>query len=194
VSINLLESSTEMIHPIYEYDQGEGGYLDYIQSFPLGKGLNSKVIQTRQPLLLGTLEEQLANGAYATPEQLEQDSGVTTQSWLGVPILINDQVLGTVNISHYREHAYNESHLRLLQTLASNMGVAIENARLFEAEQQRIAELQIINSIQQGLAAELDFQAIVDLVGDKLREVFQTPDLGISWYDEKTKLLHYLYN
>src|SRR5687767_14391045 len=37
---------------------------------------------------------------------------------------------------------------------------------------QREAELEIINSIQQGLAAELDFQAIVDLVGDKLREVF----------------------
>ena len=69
------------------------------------------------------------------------------------------------------------------------MGVAIENARLFEAEQQRVAELQIINSIQQGLAAELDFQAIVDLVGDKLREVFNTPDLGINWYDEKTNLL-----
>ena len=58
---------------------------------------------------------------------------------------------------------------------------------------QRNAELAIINSIQQGLAAELDFQAIVDLVGDKLREVFNTPDLGINWYDEKANLLHYLY-
>ena len=193
VSINLLEPSAKLIHPIYEFDKGEGGYIDYMQPFPLGTGLNSKVIQSRQPLLLGTLEEQLANGAFATPEQLEQDSGVTTQSWMGVPIMINDQVLGTVNISHYRQHAYNESHLRLLQTLASNMGVAIENARLFEAEQERVAELQIINSIQQGLAAELDFQAIVDLVGDKLREVFNTPNLNITWYDEKANLIHYLY-
>ena len=48
-----------------------------------------------------------------------------------------------------------------------------ETQRLFKAEQERVAELQIINSIQQGLAAELDFQAIVDLVGDKLREVFR---------------------
>src|SRR5690606_420189 len=49
-------------------------------------------------------------------------------------------------------------------------------------------------SIQQGLAAELDFQAIVDLVGDKLREVFKTPNFEIRLYDEKTKLLHFLYN
>jgi len=193
VSINLLEPTAKLIHPIYEFDKGEGGYIDYMQPFPLGKGLNSKVIQSRQPLLLGTLAEQVANGAYATPEQLEQDSGVTTQSWVGVPIMINDRVLGTVNISHYHQHAYNENHLHLLQTLASNMGVAIENARLFEAEQARVAELQIINSIQQGLAAELDFQAIVDLVGDKLREVFNTPDIGIRWYDEKAHLFHFLY-
>ncbi|TMG94831.1 MAG: hypothetical protein E6H71_13605, partial [Betaproteobacteria bacterium] len=58
---------------------------------------------------------------------------------------------------------------------------------------QRNAELAIINSIQQGLATKLDFQAIVDLVGDKLREVFNTPDLGINWYDESANLSHYLY-
>ena len=75
------------------------------------------------------------------------------------------------------------------------MGVALENARLFDETQrllketeQRAAELAVINSIQQGMAAELDFQAIVDLVGDKLREVFDTGDIGIRWYDPKANL------
>src|SRR5207248_4083882 len=58
---------------------------------------------------------------------------------------------------------------------------------------QRNAELAIINSIQSGLASELDFKAIVDLVGDKLRQVFGGIDLGISWYDDKANLLHYHY-
>ena len=56
--------------------------------------------------------------------------------------------------------------MRLLRTVASGMGVAIENARLFAETQrllketeQRAAELAVINSIQQGIAAELDFQA-----------------------------------
>ena len=55
------------------------------------------------------------------------------------------------------------------------------------------AQLTIINSIQQGLASRLDFQAIVDLVGDKLRDVFKTNDLGVRWYDEKANLAHILY-
>jgi hypothetical protein len=45
--------------------------------------------------------------------------------------------------------------------------------------EQRAAEMAVINSIQQGIAAELNFQAIVDLVGDKLREVLKTDDIGI---------------
>src|SRR6202035_2827607 len=90
--------------------------------------------------------------------------------------------------------------VRLLQTLAASMGVALENARLFDETQhllketeQRAAELAVINRIQEGMAAELDFQAIVDLVGDKLREVFQTSDIGIRWYDPKANLNHFLY-
>src|SRR5205807_6871376 len=97
--------------------------------------------------------------------------------------------------------AFSDSSVRLLQTVVAAMSFALENARLFDETQrllketeQRAAELAIIDSIQQGLAAELDFQAIVDLVGDKLREVFATPDLGINWYEEKTGLLHYLYS
>src|SRR5262249_35644874 len=85
-------------------------------------------------------------------------------------------------------------------TVASSMGVALENARLFDETQrllketeQRAAEMTVINSIQQGIAGELSFQAIVDLVGDKLREVLKTEDIGIDWYDARTNMLHHLY-
>jgi GAF domain-containing protein/CheY-like chemotaxis protein len=193
VSIMLLNAQTNMIHVHYEYDAGEGGYVDYIEPFPLGKGLTSKVIQSRQPLLIGTNEEGMAHGAYMAPEAVEQGSGIVTESIMMVPIVVSDKVLGVAMVSNYKKYAFNANNLRFLQTLSSNMGIAIQNARLFQAEQERVAELQIINSIQQGLAAELDFQAIVDLVGDKLSKVLHTGDLGIRWYDEKTNLIHYLY-
>src|SRR4029077_12558786 len=68
-----------------------------------------------------------------------------------------------------------------------------ETQRLFKAEQQRAAELAVINSIQQGMAEKLDFQAVIDLVGDKLRDVFHTGDIGIRWHEAETGLMHYLY-
>jgi signal transduction histidine kinase/CheY-like chemotaxis protein len=95
-----------------------------------------------------------------------------------------------------REHAFSESDVRLLQTLSNSMSVALENARLFDETQrlfkeseQRAAELAIINSVQQGLAAELDFQAIIDLVGDKIAEIFATNGMSIALYDKQTNVM-----
>ena len=81
------------------------------------------------------------------------------------------------------------------------MSVALENARLFDETQrlfkeseQRAAELSIINSVQQALAAELDMQGIYDVVGDKIREIFSDADIvNIRIYDPQTDLLHFPY-
>lgn len=80
--------------------------------------------------------------------------------------------------------------------------LARENARLqgeiqhLQREtEHRAAELAVINSVQNALAAELDMQGIYDAVGDKLREIFQRADIGIRIYDEKSDTIHvpYLY-
>ena len=80
------------------------------------------------------------------------------------------------------------------------MGVALENARLFEETKrlltetdQRAAELAIINSVQDGLAAELDMQAMYDLVGDKILEIFDTQVVDIGVYDHDAKLFRFPY-
>jgi PAS domain S-box-containing protein len=193
VSIMLLNAQTNLIHVLYEYDTGEGGYVDYIQPFSLGKGLTTKVIRSRQSLLLGTRKEQAENGAYLAPELLEKGTGSISESILMVPIVIGEKVLGVVLVSDYEQNAFNKNDLRLLQTLSSNMGIAIENARLFEAEQQRVAELAVINSVQQGLAAQLDMQAIYDLVGDKVREIFDAQVVLIDAFNlvAGTTSVHY---
>ena len=51
----------------------------------------------------------------------------------------------------------------------------------------------MINSIQQGIAGSLSFHAIVELVGDKLREVLRIDTIGIRWYDHATRTAHFLY-
>ena len=105
----------------------------------------------------------------------EEDN--TAKSWLGVPLITGESVTGAIHLENYeREFAFSESDVRLLQTLANSMSVALENARLFDETQrllketeERNAELAIINSVQEGLASKLDMQAIYDLVGDKVQ-------------------------
>ena len=133
-------------------------------------------IKSRQPLVWGTVQEGKAIAGTA-PGTEASKSGVM------VPIISSDLLIGCITVENYeQEHAYGEPQLRLLTTVAGSLGAALENAHLFDETQrlleetrQRNNELAIINSIQQGLASELDFQAIVDLVGDNLREVFAIP-------------------
>ena len=92
------------------------------------------------------------------------------------------------------------SDVRLLQTLANSMSVALENARLFDETQRllkitedRAAELAIINSVQEGLASKLDMQAIYELVGDKIRDIFDAQVVDIGLYDANENLVHFPY-
>ncbi|MBK6647916.1 MAG: GAF domain-containing protein [Anaerolineales bacterium] len=192
LSINWYDEKTNLIHYLYSYEHGERYFVP--PSTPKPDSPFMEMLKTRKPIIWNTADE--GNALFPTvPGTDDSRSGVR------VPIITSDRVIGTITLENYeRENAYGESELRLLTTIAASLGTALENARLFnetqrlfKAEQERVAELQIINSIQQGLAAELDFQAIVDLVGDKLREVFNTPDFEIRWHDERTNLLHFLY-
>src|SRR5574339_173113 len=114
-----------------------------------------------------------------------------------VPIISSDRFLGDISIDNFeRENAFGESELRLLTTIAASLGTALENARLFDetqrlfkAEQQRAAELTIFNSVQEGLASKLEMQAIYDLVGDKIRDIFHNSDAGIRIYDPQTNMI-----
>jgi serine phosphatase RsbU (regulator of sigma subunit) len=88
---------------------------------------------------------------------------------------------------------FSDSDVRLMETLANSMSVALENARLFDETQQRNAELAIINSVQEGLASKLEMQGIYDLVGDKIREIFDANTVTLVTFDLDKNILHLHY-
>ena len=120
---------------------------------------------------------------------------------MSVPIISSDRVLGLIGIeNHERENAYGPSEVRLMTTIAASLGTALENARLFDETQrllqeteQRNTELALINSVQDGLARELDQQAIIELVGEKIHEILQVENMSIRLYDAATGLISYPY-
>ena len=155
------------------------------------------LLATRQPYLNNsiTLEQILQNGGNVV------EGTETPKSVLFVPLIVGQDVTGYISLQNIdRQDAFSESDVRLLQTLASSMSVALENARLFDETQrllketeERNAELAIINSVQEGLASKLEIQAIYDLVGDKIREIFDAQVVTINSFDLENQLstLHY---
>jgi len=193
MGIQWLDGQTNLVHFLYVYEHGKRLQLPPMKP-PVEKRYY-KILMAGQVVRWNSHADYPALGLFAVEGTDASRSGVV------IPIFASDRVLGWIGLeNHERDNAYGDADVRLLTTVAASMGVALESARLFDETQrllketeQRNAELAVINRIQEGMAAELDFQAIVDLVGDKLREVFKTGDIGIRWYDAKANLVHYLY-
>ncbi len=196
VNLSTWDKQSDLVHYRYIIERGQRLYAEPKPA----DGIRKYILQTGNTVLIN---EDLAR---REEEMVGRNIGILVgediKSRLDVPMMIGQEVVGVISLQNIdREHAFSESDLSLLQTLAHSLGVALENARLFEETQrllketeQRAAELAVINSIQEGMAAELNFQGIVDLVGDKLREVFRTGDMSIRWWDESTQLMHDLYS
>ncbi|MBA4251750.1 MAG: hypothetical protein C0442_08520, partial [Chlorobiaceae bacterium] len=189
--ILLLDHETEMIHLPYSYSNG---YQTY-EAFKLGEGLTSKVINSRKPLHLNTLEEQTKSGGLI---QSDEDK---TESYIGAPIIFNDLVLGVVSVQSYQKNVFDENNVKLLTTLSTSMGVALQNAKLFEESkrllkitEQRSAELSIINSVGEAMSKQLDVNTVTKIVGDKVREIFAAEVTEILLLNEFTNTINVPYS
>jgi serine phosphatase RsbU (regulator of sigma subunit) len=187
VMISTYDRETDTIEHRYAIERGERVYAP--GKFPI-RGFRTQIVQTQQPVLVNTNVAAQA----ARLKQPTLPGTITPKSWLGVPMMVGDHVTGILSLQDVeQENAFDESDVRFLQALAASMSVALENARLFDETErllketeQRAAELQTINNVQEGLAQKLDMASIYELVGEKLRQIFQQADLSIGVYDPET--------
>ncbi|MFM8426945.1 MAG: PP2C family protein-serine/threonine phosphatase, partial [Chloroflexota bacterium] len=148
VMISTYDKQTETIEHRYAIENGERIYAP--GHHPI-RGFRIWVVETRQPVLVSENVSELA----AQLGQPTLPGTVTPKTWLGVPMIANDQVTGILSLQDIeKEHAFDDAVVRLLQTLAASMSVALENARLWEQEhlyrQALEREFEIGREIQSG--------------------------------------------
>ena len=183
-----------IIAPYYT-DKGE---RDMLVSRPYGHGLAEISIESGKSLLLNTAQEMNEAGAFnvASPgSDLDLN-----QSFLGVPIFRNGKAIGATSVQSYQPYAFEANDLSLLQTLTNSMSVALENARLFDETQrllqeteQRAAELASINTVSQALVAESDLDALLDLIGEQIRQTFTADIVYVALYDAQSNEIQFPY-
>src|SRR5262249_2378670 len=186
VDIGIVDASRRHVRFPYTIERGVRFPEDQMEIV----GFRRVAIDTREPVIVDEDWESRSADA-GNPLVI---SGEEPRSAVYVPLVVGDRATGVISLQNLdREHAFSEGDVRLLTTLAGSLIVALENARLFEETRQRNAELALINDVQRGLAENLDAQAMYDLVGDRIQEIFDAQVVDIALLDRVTGLVHFPY-
>jgi len=143
-------------------------------------GLVTDAARTGQPVLVNDV---LSDPRYITVPEL-----AGTRSELVVPITVKGRVIGVLDVQSDRLHAYSQADLLLLQSLASQAGVAIENAQLFAETQMEAQRRALINEVLQAGAASLDPGDLLRRVGEAVSLRLEMP-CGIFEWDPEAEVL-----
>ena len=131
--VALYEEDTNELEFRLQVDEGTREPTDRQR---LGTGLTSWVIQNRKPLLISDFE-RIPDGV---PKPQLYGTMKMPASWLGVPMLVGNRAIGVICIQTYQSRAYGEEELLLLATIAEQVAVAVQNARLYETVAQELSE------------------------------------------------------
>src|SRR5439155_932227 len=121
-------------------------------------------------------------------------AGEAPKSVLFVPLVTGGKAMGTISLQNVdREHAFGTSDQQLLETLAGSLSVALENARLVHETRQRVSELATVNSVGQAISSLLELDALIELVGDHVRETFEADIAYVALYDRSSGRIDFAY-
>jgi GAF domain-containing protein/ActR/RegA family two-component response regulator len=148
--------------------------------YPLGRGAIGTVALTREPLIL----EDYQASPIAVPMYPDVASTITA------PVLFGDRLLGILHAHTTRAgNRFTPEDLRRLGMLATQAAIAIENARLFQQEQERRRQVEAVRGIADEITRELDLTALLDLIIRRAADLVGATLGRIFLWDEAEQVL-----
>lgn len=129
-------------------------------------------------------EPLIINDVREDPRYNAIDARVLSE--IAVPIKSEGKTIGVLNIEDDKTDAFGESDLRLLTTLASQVAVALDNARLYEEAKRRINELSALQDIGTTVTSTLRLEALLDQICRILNDTFHYDKIAIMIADRNT--------
>jgi len=162
--IALYNEKTNSISVPYLFEDGRYSSVD---TFPLGEGLTSILIRTREPLLIveDTTRRATAMGA--------KISGKPAQSWLGIPLLAQGEPIGAIIVQDPdHEHAFTDEDLQFVTSVANQVSSSIYNIRVLEESRQTALQFETAAEIARDISSSLDLDELLKKATDLIRSRF----------------------
>lgn len=173
------EESNEVVL-CYEVDEGYEE-MDTNPRQPGSGTMTARIIETRQPLQFDNLaEEHTAQGFKPVMFGSERRSA----AWLGVPLLVGDSsVVGVMAVMSYTPALYGERERSFLTTVASQMALGVQNARLLARAREQVVQLALLNRVSVQTNAATDVRETYQIIVDAMAQATGVDQARLVIYD-----------
>jgi two-component sensor histidine kinase len=124
-----------------------------------GEGITGAAAESREPVMLSA-QAHLDPRFKAFPNLHEEEY----ESILAVPILMRDKLEGALNVRTREERAFTPAEIELLLGIAGQVAQSIEHARLYDAAQRRVTELEALARISEAVSDSLYLEESLEAV------------------------------
>ncbi|MFL7793939.1 MAG: GAF domain-containing protein [Anaerolineae bacterium] len=143
---------------------------------PIGEGIVGWVAETGETLLVNDVAQE---SRYRPTSPTIKPVG----SELAVPIMRGDEVIGVLDIRNLERGAFGQNDVEAMEALADQLAIAIDNARLYEETQRRVAELTAIQETNLRVVSELDTAQVLHTVVRNVLGLGDADDVYIFLHD-----------
>ncbi len=144
-----------------------------------GEGITGSAAQSRRPILVGDVRTD--------PRYLNALDAVRAE--LTVPMLVRGKVVGVIDLQSTRLNAFSEHDSALLALIASRVGTAIDNARLYRRVAGQNRTLRVLAHLSHEFSSILDVDELLTKIAVTIHALISFDAFSIFLYDEDRKLL-----
>lgn len=134
----------------------------------------------------------VVNDVRDNPDYLPNPLLPETRSEVALPLYLGRELIGVLDVQQNRAGYFGEDEIRTLGTIASQLSVALSNARFFRELEQEADRRARLYELAQHLAESLDPADIAQAAVDGVAALLDVPEVSIFYHDAETDMLHML--
>lgn len=175
--ILLLSEDRKSLKPHPSYWGATGENIENLDvDLPISLGISGQVAATGRPVRSGDVSQE--------PNYFKVTENINSE--LCVPIIAGGKIIGVLNAESVHHNAFSIADERLFNTIAGNLGLAIERIRLFDMEKQRRFEAEILREATTALNMFLNLEEIYEAVLNWLYKLIPYDSASIVIFDQGT--------
>lgn len=175
---------------IYLYDQKsntltvaaqhgfKSDFIKEIDNLKSGEGFSGQVMESGQPLVIRDISQdsRLSRG-------IVKEAGLT--SLAVVPLCSKQKTLGTLFLISHDLRDFDEGEMQLLISAGQQIGVAVDNASLFTAQQRRAEQFQVIAEVGRQITSIMDIDQVLEQVVKLIQSAFNYDHVAIAMIEDE---------